>query len=399
MSKRRSLHHMPFFIVTIVINMGANFAHPVTPTIFKTLGLGDYMFGYALGAMMIVNFLFSPFWGKMNSLFSSRKCLFITCIGYALGQLMFGFAQTELQFILVRAFTGFFTGGVFVSILNYIINVSENETERANHLILSATIQAVAGAFGFLAGGVIGEINPVYSVFAQAIVLAGGGVLALFVCKEDRKEIRGQLTAKGFLHEANPFSAFINAKKFMTPALLVFFVVVILYSLAQVSFDQSFNYYITDKFQLTSGYNGAFKAIMGIITLIANSTVCLYLIRKTNIKRSSAVLFFLGSTMLLVAILMEMPVSFVVFSVVFFVFCSALLPLLQNIMAQEKSHEDSNLVMGFFSAMKSLGGIFGALMSGTLYAVNAKMPFAMCCIAFLLAGFGMIWFFKKSKKS
>ena len=54
-----------FFTVLFVFNMAANFAHPVTPTIIKELGLNDYMFGMALAAMMVCNFLFSPFWGKI----------------------------------------------------------------------------------------------------------------------------------------------------------------------------------------------------------------------------------------------------------------------------------------------------------------------------------------------
>ena len=45
MSKKRMI---AFMAVSVVFYMAASFAHPVTPTLFKSLGLGDYMFGYAL---------------------------------------------------------------------------------------------------------------------------------------------------------------------------------------------------------------------------------------------------------------------------------------------------------------------------------------------------------------
>jgi len=375
-----------------MINLGANFAHPVTPTIFKTLGFGDYMFGYALAAMMTVNFLFSPFWGKMNTVFSSRKCLCITCIGYAVGQFFFGMAQTEGQIIMIRAFTGFFTGGVFVSLLNYIINVSENETQRNYYLIINATITAVAGAFGFLVGGVIGELSTSYAIFAQSFLLALSGVLALLVCKDDRADDRKSLNAKELIKEANPFAAFLTSKKFMTAAFAIFFIVCVFYSVAQTSFDQSFNYYLTDQFQLTSGYNGAFKAVMGVITLVANSTLCVYLLKKTNLKKSLTVLFLLGAAMLLCASLIQSLVWFFIFSALFYACCSASLPLIQNIVIRQVKGKDSNLVMGFYNAMKSLGGIIGSVLSGTLYAVGAKLPFIMCLTMFGLCAVGCFIF-------
>ena len=44
-----------FFAVVCLQSMAANFAHPVTPTIIKNLGLGDYMFGLAFAGMAGAN--------------------------------------------------------------------------------------------------------------------------------------------------------------------------------------------------------------------------------------------------------------------------------------------------------------------------------------------------------
>lgn len=377
-----------FFLVSIVLNMGANFAHPVTPTIFKSLGMKDYLFGYALAAMMIANFLFSPFWGKINAMFSCRKSLLITCIGYGVGQLCFGVARTAAQILLVRAFTGIFIGGVFVSLLNYVVNVSETEEQRGKNLIISATIQAVSGAFGFFAGGMLGEITPRLAILCQGFVLIGAGFLFLIVCKDDRTPAAQAALPRaisGVIKEANPFLAFVASRTFMTKSLAVFFLVCIFHAVGQIAFDQSFNYYITDQFQLSSGYNGAFKAAMGTITLTANTTICAHIIKKRDIGKALTVVMLLGAvTMGMVLLFAKSLPGFLLFNILFFAFCSICLPLLQNIVAGQARNKDSNLVMGFFNSMKSLGGILGAALSGTLYASLPTGPFILCAAVFLL---------------
>lgn len=96
-----------FFVICAVFYVAASFAHPVTPSFIKEYGLNDYMFGVALSAMMTVNFLFSPFWGKITGYISSRRSMLIGGIGYGIGQLMFGFARTEAMVVVARGFAVF----------------------------------------------------------------------------------------------------------------------------------------------------------------------------------------------------------------------------------------------------------------------------------------------------
>ena len=134
---------MAFFATMILFQLAANFAHPVTPTVIQELNLNDYMFGLALAAMMMTNFLMSPFWGKINVYISSRVSLLIGCLGYGIAQVWFGFATTELQILLARMFEGLFTGGIYVSFLTYIVNVAKPE-DQAKYLTYNATIQSAA---------------------------------------------------------------------------------------------------------------------------------------------------------------------------------------------------------------------------------------------------------------
>lgn len=387
-----------FFLVVSLFHMAASFAHPVTPTIFKDLNLSSYMFGVALAAMMFVNFLFSPFWGKINTYISSKRSMFISGLGYALGQLLFGLAKTELAFIGARMFAGIFTGGAFVSMLTYIVNTTTDPKERGTNLTIYATLQGVCGAFGYFIGGLIGNGSPYIAVGAQVVTLALCGVLFLFICDDDKKVITRPRPMQ-LVKEANPFKAFADSRHFMTAMLAVLFAMCALQNLGATAFDQTFNYYIKDVFNFPSSYNGLIKGAMGLITLVANSTICMWLIHKTNVRKSIIGVLILCSSTMMGALLFDNVVPFVILNVVFFAFNGISVPILQDMVAQKAKGENSNLVMGFYNSMKSLGGIVGALFSGLLYAANPQFPFIMGFVAFLLATlFSVMYAREKAQK-
>lgn len=372
-----------FFATMIVFNLAANFAHPVTPTVIQELHLHDYMFGVALAAMMITNFLMSPFWGKINVYISSRKSLLICCCGYGIAQLWFAFATTELMIILARMFAGLFTGGIFVSFLTYVVNVSKPE-DQAKYLTYSATIQSVASAFGYMIGGFIGEFSVKGAFLTQAATLFAVAILFYVICLPDAHEGM-KITGKQLAKEANPFQAFMDSREFMCVAFALLFLVNILINFANTGFDQAFNYYLKDQLGLTSSYNGIIKAAVGFVAFISNMTLCIWIINKTNVKKSMVVLVSVCAAAALGTTISANIAVFIVFSVLVYAGYSVSIPVLQNMIAGQAKPEQKNLVMGFFNATKSLGSIAGSLTAGFIYALNAKLPFA-CTFVIYSAG-------------
>ena len=197
-----------FFAAMVVFNLAANFAHPVTPTVIQNLKLHDYMFGVALAAMQFTNFLVSPFWGKINNYISARISLLVCCCGYGIAQVWFACSTTELQIILARMFAGLFTGGVFVSFLTYVVGRSAPE-DQGRHLTITATIQSVASAFGYMIGGFLGEISVLTAFLVQAAALVTVGVLFFLICETDSETGLKEIPLKQLAREANPFENFI----------------------------------------------------------------------------------------------------------------------------------------------------------------------------------------------
>lgn len=381
---------MLFFAGMILFQLAANFAHPVTPTIIQDLALPDYMFGLMLAAMQLSNFLFSPFWGKLNVSISSRQTLLICCMGYGIAQLGFACATTQGMILLVRVLAGVFVGGIFVSFLTYVINTARPE-DQAKYLTYSATIQAVCGAFGYLVGGVLGEFSIRGTFFLQAFCLALAGILFRMVCLPDGQQ--RQVSVRQVLKKANPLQAFFDGKYFMNMAFVMLFAVNILMNFANTGFDQVFNYYLKDQLGLTSAYNGVIKAAVGLISFVFNMTLCLWIIRKTDTKISITVLMGLCALAAVGTVLTPRIGLFIGLSVFVYAGYSVSLPVLQHMVAVQADPAQKNLVMGFYNATKSLGSIIGSLMAGFLYALHVKLPFAVVAVAYgcsLLAAAGYL---------
>ena len=384
-----------FFAAMILFNLAANFAHPVTPTIIKDLALPDYMFGLMLAAMQFSNFLFSPFWGKLNGAISSRQTLMICCVGYGVAQLGFACATTQGMILLVRVLAGVFVGGIFVSFLTYVINTAKPE-DQAKYLTYSATIQAVCGAFGYLVGGVLGEFSIRGTFFLQAFCLGLAGVMFRLVCLPDGQQEKVDL--KQIAREANPLQAFIDGKYFLNMAFVMLFAVNILMNFANTGFDQVFNYYLKDQLGLTSAYNGIIKAAVGLISFVFNMTVCLWIIRKTDTRKSLILLMALCTLAAAGALLVPQISLFILLSVFVYAGYSVSLPVLQNMVAVQADPARKNLVMGFYNATKSLGSIIGSLMAGFLYGVHIKLPFAVVAVAYGISVLAAVGYLLQCRK-
>lgn len=373
-----------FFAVMFVFNMAANFVHPVTPTIIVNLRLDDAMFGLALAAMMLCNFLFSPFWGKMAGLLSSRKVMLISGFGYAVGQVFFGLARTETGFLLARMFAGIFVGGCYVSFLTYTANCSPEE-KRGKNLAINATISSVSASFGYCVGGLIGEWHVYGSVWLQAAMLALTSLILFLICREDRQPNVQPMRRREWLRTCNPFSVFLQCRQFLTRALMFLFLAYGLGNLGYIAFEQCFNYFLKAQFQMTPGYNGVIKAILGLVSLTANGTLCMWILRQKRVSAYLAGVMGVCTAAMIGVIFFDQPLPFILVNIVFFAFYFVSVPLMQNRAAVLGNGPQSNLVMGAFNAVKSFGSIFGSALAGVIYTWHPKLPFVFGFAAFALA--------------
>ena len=332
----------------------------------------------------------------MNSIISSRRTLLICCTGYGVAQLFFALSRTQAAILAVRVLAGFFVGGIFVSFLTYVINRAKPE-DQARFLTYSATIQAVFGAFGYLVGGLLGEYSIRGTFFLQAAVLAAAGILFRMCCEPDAAAEKADM--RTVLRQSNPMKAFLDGRSFMTGAFVLLFAVNILMNFGNTGFDQVFNYYLKDQLGLTSSYNGAIKAAVGLISFVSNMTLCLWIIRRTRVPRSMAIMALFCTAASVGALLIPQIAGYISCSVLAYGGYAVSLPLLQHMVAEQADPERKNLVMGFYNATRSLGGIIGSLMAGFLYGVHVKLPFLTVAAVYAVATAVAVAYFLRGRKA
>lgn len=388
-----------FFLVLVLFNLAASFAHPVTPAFIVERQLDSSMFGTALAAMMFMSFLFSPFWGKLSDYVPTRNIMMISSIGYALGQVFFLFAQNETSVMIGRMFAGIFVGGAFTSFSNYIINTAKDARERDRNLTTYVTIQTVGSACGYFIGGMLGLISTEAAFIAMILVLAVCGILFLAVCVDDTPmKHRPEKALK--IRDVNPFSAFIAAKSYMTLNLVLIFAIIAISSIGQNSYEQCFNYFIKDQYNMSSAYNGTFKALIAFATLLLNSTVCITLQKKTDINRSFLWILLACCALTSIILIFRSRYLFIGIYILYSSVNVIRLPLLQSMVASRSTAESRGSMMGLNQAMYSLGGIFGALFAGLIYKMGAMLPFILAFAAYVISSIiGVVYIGRYKRES
>ena len=361
----------------------ANFAHPVEPTFYQLLGLPDYIFGVAFASMATAIFLFSPFWNRLADRKGPNRILIFAFIGYGFGQLyFFFFAKTVLQVVLARMLAGIFIGAIGVSDILYILENAETDN-KGGALAVMATINAILSAFGYLVGGVLGDISL---KMCLGIEVAGLWLLSplhfLFLQDKERSDVKEDF--REMIRQINPLKSFRLPKEALSRAFIFFLLVCMLTSFASNCYEQCFNYFIKDQYGFPPSYNGYLKGGVGIITLVANATICSYLLNRTEISRSIVYVLLTCMFMMIGIVLIDTVVPFIILNVVFFGFNAVYRPLLQS-MLNGFSRKSDAPVVGVYNSISSIGTIVGSLVSGFVYEVSPKGSFVYAAIAFGLA--------------
>lgn len=368
-----------FFVFYASFTAFSCVAHPITPTMFTNLGYPDYMFGVSFAAMAFSMFLTSPFWGKIGDNIGHSKMFALTMPMYGISQMWFGLSTTIFMTTLSRLFCGVFSAGTVVGAMAYVVNVTEQEN-RGRYMLYYAAINSIFSAFGYFIGGVLGNKSILMVFLLQTVALFITSVLAYISLKDpEKKKYTYSITS------ANPFKAFMSMKEIMTATLVTFLIVVFLTSFATTAYDNAFNYYIKAALKLPSSYNGVIKAIIGIVSLIVNFTINIYIVNKTDARKSIIIALALCGVSSMVVPFIHETMLFFLGNIVFFMFNAIYLPIQQILVTKDRDMETSGIISGIFNSIRSVGMIFGALFAGFIYSKGNILPFIAASIAFLLS--------------
>ena len=367
--------------MTALIQITANFHHPNTPKLFTMLNLPSHLFGTSFAVMIFVVFLTSPIWGSLGDNYSRKKTLVYSTLFYGLSQIAFGLSTTVWQVLLTRAIAGIFSGGFLVGLMAMIVDVSETD-KRGENIAAYAALISISQSTGYLIGGVLGYLPVRYVFFIQGLTMVAVSFLMRFILEESNKAKKNKKTKPEFIW--NILQDKEKSKEIFTPWIITFLGITFFVFIAFSSNNNAFNYYLREELNFEPIINGIWKATTGIIGLVANLTINVWLVRNKELRaslRAVLSLALLGTTMVF---LNDSMYPFMIWALFYFTMHTILFPLLQNF-AMQKTVHGAGFMAGLFNAVKALGEMIGASVAGFSYDFGSKIPFLISTVALFIA--------------
>lgn len=368
-----------------------NMVHPVTPAFIHHLELSDYMFGVAYASMNMMMFISSFYWADASNKMKMSHIMVISLLGYAVAQLIFMLSTTEITIIIARLLAGTFSGGFMVGQMNFIVDQSPINV-RGKNLANYSIVMIVASTIGYLIGGLVGDINVLYPFMVQIGSLIVLAIINYLFLTQTQHDVIITSTKR-----INPIQSMKHSMSLLNNLGKLLFISIFFGWMANIVFDNSFNYYIRDVLGYPPSTNGILKAIIGGFTLISNLSLTYYLLNKTKITKSMMWITLFSSLVILIILFNSQEYLFLGLSLLVLGSFSIIQPLQQtSVSLLSKDQVSVNHLMGFFNAIKSLAAIIGSLGAGFIYGINPDGPFTAALILVILAFICLALYERKS---
>ncbi len=356
-------------IFASMIWISSNFIHPVNPTFFTELNLDKHVFGTSYAAMVFAMFITSPFWGKFGDNKSRKYTIVIGAFFYGISQIVYSFSTTVTHIILARFFSGSFSSAFMVGLLAMLVDISD-DTNKSSRIAKFSALLAIMSSIGFLIGGALGYLPPRIVFRIQASVMVTIAILMYFFLDETNMYTKNLNNPSSLLKSVTE----LKQKNAFTPYAIVFAMITFFIYLSFSGSNNAFNYYLKAELHYKPIFNGVWKAVIGISSLIANLTITMYLIRNANLKTALKVILLVTSISSVIIFATDSIVFFIGANYIFYISINIMFPILQSIALKDTKY-GAGVITGIFSSIKSLGQMLGALLAGLSYSMNSKAPF------------------------
>ncbi len=372
-----------FFVIYAGYTMVSNFVHPVTPAFLQLINCSNSMFGFAFAAMALGQFVTSALWGRVGDRMGYARSIVLGFIGYGLSAIVFSMATSWHLVVLGRFIGGLALGSVQVNSMAYLTSMDAPREDKSRLLVLYASLASIGGAFGFLLGGLIGNISLYYSFYAQRGMLFLFAAVTFFFVREHPNFVKSEekLTAR----EVNPFTSIIASSKLINANIGVFLMSAFMTIFASIGFDQNFNYYLRAKFNFAPSSSGLFKAAVGLISLAVNLTVSMWIVKKMNISKALSIVLALGGGAIFLIVKANTTTSVLAFALIYYAFYAIFIPLQQSVMLKNDDASSMGSVAGLLNTARSLGMMLGPTFAGLMFDINPDYAFLTFAVTLVLA--------------
>lgn len=375
-----------FFTVFLYL-VGFGVVIPIIPLLSRNFGATALQTGLLLSVYSLMQFLFSPFWGRLSDRVGRRPILLFCLVGEALSYIIFAQARTLEWLFIARILAGFF--GASLSTASAYISDITPKHERSKGMALIGAAFGLGFVFGPALGGGLAvwghaiNAEPHFDTSFAAYWVAG---LCFANFLFGLKFLTESLSEKSESAEKKKrFSVMWHYLNVKTVGTLMS--VFLLSSLAMSAMEATLILFMGEKFgwdikQVSFGF-----AYIGIIIVFTQGFLVRRLLPKwgeRKVLRLGLALFAAGLTCIAVSVnIPMMAVAMTLLSL-----GNGLSnPSILGSISLLSDPKEQGAVMGVTQSMASLGRIIGPAIGGALYGyVAVTSPF---WVSGLLAATGL----------
>lgn len=378
----RSPSLLIIFLSVFIDLIGFGIVLPLLPVYSQQFGANGFLIGCIIASFSLMQFLFSPWWGRLSDRIGRRPVILISNAGSAVSYALFAFASTMpgqagLWMLLVsRVFAGICGANLAVASA-YIADITPPEKRTQKMGLIG-----MAFGFGFIFGPALGGLSFKYfglpgpGCVAASICFANF-LLGCFVLVESRRPGAEPVRRPAGLHQW--------AEALRRPVVGSVIVVYFIATFCFACFESTFSLLVKDTYRFGPESAAYLFTFAGLVSAFIQGGLIGRLNHRFGEKK-----LIVGSLLVVAVSLALLPWMTTLGGVlvvlgVFAASSGINRPPIFGLISQRTSADEQGAILGVAQGAASLGRIFGPIAANLLYAHRPMLPYLVCGLIALLA--------------
>ncbi len=372
-------------LTLLMVMVGFGIILPILPFYAESLGASATHLGLLFASFSLMQFLFSPFWGRYSDRIGRRPVLLVGLAGMALSFVLFGLATSLWMLYVARMLGGMLSSAVLPTAMAYVAD-STGPEQRGQGMGLMGAAMGLGLIFGPAIGGFLGVGSPAIPFFvAAAFTLLVAGFAALFLPESLKGRVQ-EGTSKASPAPRSPSGSLIHTLR--TPAGFIL-ILGFISNLALASLFATFALFSEIKLGFGEGEMGEIFVAFGLISALGQGLFVGRMIRHWGEERVIHMGLALSAVGFLGLIYAYDGPSLLGLIALVSLGSSLLSPAISSLISKRTPPEQQGIIMGVLNSYLSLGRIVGPLLGGLIFdLLGYQYPYVMAGVLFLLTWLG-----------
>lgn len=362
--------------VMFFVMVGFGIIIPVLPFYAEELGATPTQLGLLMATYSLMQFIFSPFWGRVSDRIGRKPVIMIGISGLALSFLLLALSTQLWMLFAARIIGGFLSAANMPTVTAYVADITSDDDRGKGMGMIGASV-GLGFVFGPAIGGIFSDISLSAPFYVSAVSSGITFLFVTFVLKESlQKDSQPAVQRKK--------TSMLSALKGVTGMLffMQFFV-----SISMAGLEATFAYFAAERAEIGTVQLGYIFMIMGL----AGAFVQGGLVGKMTKKFGEGVVIQIGIIISAIGfgliLLIDSFATATIFLTIFAIGNGLIRPSVSSLLTK-KSTIGHGSTTGLLSSFDSLGRIIGPPLGGALFSVFIGLPYIagifLSIIAFVL---------------